>query len=95
MGILMTAFNIVHANHVVNIDFHVHTACERGGVYEQVGIVQRRSYKMNIGGSLSILDADERVFPYPKGLLTARFAVPILLCYDDLANISSRKEIRL
>ena len=78
MGILMTA-NIVYANQVVNIDMNLHTACEPGGVYERVGIVQRRSYEMNIGGSLSILDADERVFPYPKGLLSARFAVLILL----------------
>ena len=69
MGILMPAFYVIYANHVVNIDcdikveiLNVHTACERGCVYEQVGILQRRSSEMNIRGSLSILDADERVF---------------------------------
>ena len=78
MGILMPAFNIVYANHVVNIEcdikidiFNVHTTCEQGGVYEQVGILQRRSCEMNIGGSLFILDADERVYPYSMGVLIA------------------------
>ena len=86
MGILTIAFSMVYANHVVNVDcdikgdiFNVHTACEQVGVYEQVGILQRRSCEMNIGGTLSILDADERIFPYPMGVLIARFAVPILL----------------
>ena len=86
MGILMTALNIVYATHVANIvryikvvNFTVHTKWETGGVYNQVDIVQRRRYDKIIGGSLSILDADERVFPYPKGLQSARFAVPILL----------------
>ena len=67
-----------------------------GGVYEQVGIVQRRSYKMNIGGSLSILDADERVFPYPKVLQYVRFAVTFTYTgYANLSNILFRKEVRL
>ena len=99
MGILMPAFNIVYANHVVNIDcdikvdiFNVHTACEQGGVYEQVGILQRRSCEMNIRGSLSIFDADERVFSYPMRLLSARFAVPILLLAMVISQISHSKK---
>ena len=86
MGLLMTAFNIVYATHVVNIDWYnkvdtvkLHTACEQGGVYEQVGILQRRSCNMNFGVSLSNLDADDRVFTYRMGLLIPTFAVPILL----------------
>ena len=83
LGILMLAFNIAYANHGVNIDcdikidiFNVHTTCEQGGVYEQVGILQRRSCEMKIWDSLSILDADERVYPYPMGVVIARFAYP-------------------
>ena len=99
MGILMLAFNIVYANHGVNIDcdikidiFNVHTTCEQGGVYEQVGILQRRSCEMKIGGSLSILDADERVYPYPIGVLIASFAVPILLMAVVITQISDSKK---
>ena len=98
IGILMPAFNIVYANHDVNIDcdikidiFNVHTTCEQGGVYEQVGILQRRSCEMNIGGSLFILDADERVYPYPIGVLIARFAVPIILMAVVISQISDSK----
>ena len=93
--ILMTALNIVYATHVVNIvryikvdNFTLHTIWETGGVYNQVDIVQRRSYYKNIGGSLSILDADERVFPYPKGLQSVRFAVPLLLLAMVISRIS-------
>ena len=99
MGILMIAFSMVYANHVVNIDcdikidiFNVHTACEEVGVYEQLGILQRRSYEMNIGSSLFILDADERVYPYPMWLLIARFAVPFLLMAVVISQISDSKK---
>ena len=61
MGILMIAFNILYATHVVNIvryikvdNLTLHTIWETGGVYDQFDIVQRRSYDKNIGGSLSI-----------------------------------------
>ena len=95
IGILMPFSSIVYANHSVNIDcdikidiFNVHTTCEQGGVYEQVGILQRRSCEMNIGGTLSILAADEGVFPYSMGVLIARFAVHILLMAVVIMHIS-------
>ena len=95
MGILMTA-NILYANHVVNIDYHLHTACEPRSVYEQVGIAQRRSYDMNIGGSLSILDADDRVFPCR---MIAKSEICCTLSFTGCGNIEKiiifRKEIRL
>ena len=99
MGILMIAFSMVYANHVLDIDcdikvdmFNLHTACEQVGVHEHVGILQRRSCEMKIGGSLSILDADERVNPYPMGVLIARFAVPILLMAVVITQISDSKK---
>ena len=53
MGILMIAFSMVYANNVLNIDcdikvdmFNLHTACEQVGVYEHLGILQRRSCEM-------------------------------------------------
>ena len=56
MGILMPAFYVIYANHVVNIDcdikveiLNVHTSCEQGCVYEQVGIPQRRSSVLTDG----------------------------------------------
>ena len=99
MGILMTALHIVYATHVVNIvryikvdNFTVHTIWETGGVYNQLDIVQRRSYDKNIGGSLSMLDPDERGFPYPKGLQSVRFAVPLLLLALAISRISYSKK---
>ena len=99
MGILMIAFSMVYANKVLNIDcdikvdmFNLHTACEQVGVYEHLGIQQRRSCEMKIGGSLSILDADERVYPYPMGVLITRFAVPILLMAVVISQISDSKK---
>ena len=95
MGIVLSAFIIVYANHVVNIDSdikveisNVKTACEQGVVYEQVGILQKRSCEINFRGSFPVLDADERDVSSRMGLQSARFAVPILLLAMVIAHVS-------
>ena len=100
MGLLMTAFYQVYANDIANSDcylkidiFNQQTACEHVGVYEQEGILQSRSCDMNLGGCLSILDADERAFSFPMGLLSSMFYVPfVLLALEFWRRSSSSKK---
>ena len=86
MGLLMTAFNQVHANDFANCGcymkrkiFNLQTACEHVGVYDQEGILKTSGYDMNEERCLSIMDADERAFSHPIGLLSLTFYFPIIL----------------